>query len=121
MQHVCNSYADKYKNEKCTKENEAYFGNLPCTIVPIPNKKKWENNLRQAEKTYPAFTNGIKETSIFYYKEYRCGKYPYALPSWVAAANYIESDIEVSKHTLTNAKTGFSASKFIKKGLKFIR
>ena len=76
-------------------------------------KKKWENNLRQAEKTYPAFTNGIKETSIFYYKEYRCGKYPYALPSWVAAANYIESDIEVSKHTLTNAKTGFSASKFI--------
>jgi hypothetical protein len=31
----------------------------------------------------------------------------------VAAANYIESDIEVSRHTLTNAKTGFSASKFI--------
>ena len=76
-------------------------------------KKKWENNLIKPEKSYPAFHDGIKETSIFYYKEYRCGKYPYALPTWVAAANYIESDIEVSKHTLTNAKTGFSASKFI--------
>ena len=76
-------------------------------------KKKWQNNLVKAEKEYPAFHDGIKETSIFYYKEYRCDKAPYALPSWVAAANYIESDIEVSKHTLTNAKTGFSASKFI--------
>jgi DNA-binding CsgD family transcriptional regulator len=35
------------------------------------------------------------------------------LPSWVAACNWVESDIEVSRHTLTNAKTGFSASKFI--------
>lgn len=76
-------------------------------------KKKWENNLIKAEKEYPAFHPTIKETSIFYYKEYRCGKAPYALPTWVAAANYIESDIEVSRHTLTNAKTGFSASKFI--------
>ena len=76
-------------------------------------KKKWENNLVKAEKEYPAFHPTIKETSIFYYKEYRCGKAPYALPTWVAAANYIESDIEVSRHTLTNAKTGFSASKFI--------
>jgi DNA-binding CsgD family transcriptional regulator len=31
----------------------------------------------------------------------------------VAACNWVESDIEVSRHTLTNAKTGFSASKFI--------
>ena len=76
-------------------------------------KKKWENNLVKAETEYPAFNPTIKETSIFYYKEYRCGKAPYALPTWVAAANYIESDIEVSRHTLTNAKTGFSASKFI--------
>lgn len=73
-------------------------------------KKKWDDsNMKQ----YPAFYNGIKEKSIFYYKEYRSGKKPYALPSWVAACNWIESDIEVSKCTLTNAKTGFSASKFI--------
>jgi DNA-binding transcriptional MerR regulator len=76
-------------------------------------KEKWDNSLRAYEKEYPAFYEGAKETSIFYFKEYRCGKNTYALPSWVAACNWIESDIEVSKHTLTNAKTGFSASKFI--------
>jgi hypothetical protein len=37
----------------------------------------------------------------------------YALPGYLASCNYIESDIEVSKHTLTNAQTGFSGSKFI--------
>jgi hypothetical protein len=34
-------------------------------------KKKWENNLVKAEKEYPAFNPTIKQTSIFYYKEYR--------------------------------------------------
>ena len=76
-------------------------------------KKEWNNNLLKPETCYPKFRPGIAETSIFYYKEYRCGKAPYALPSWVAACNWVESDIEVSRHTLTNAKTGFSASKFI--------
>lgn len=97
-----NVYHISYNKIRSNKDNtEFYF------------KEKWDNTFHSIEKTYPAFSNGIKETSIFYYKEYRCGKNVYALPSWVAACNWIESDIEVSKHTLTNAKTGFSASKFI--------
>lgn len=76
-------------------------------------KKEWNNNMLKPETSYPKFRPGIAETSIFYYKEYRCGKAPYALPTWVAACNWVESDIEVSRHTLTNAKTGFSSSKFI--------
>jgi len=76
-------------------------------------RKKWSNTWEQPETQYPAFHPGCVTTSIFYFKEYRCGKNPYALPSWVAACNWVESDIEVSRHTLTNAKTGFSASKFI--------
>lgn len=76
-------------------------------------RKKWSNTWEQPETQYPAFHPGCTTTSIFYFKEYRCGKNPYALPSWVAACNWVESDIEVSRHTLTNAKTGFSASKFI--------
>lgn len=77
-------------------------------------KKSWDKNAwQEADKTYPAFTPGITVTSVYYFKEYRSGKNTYALPSWVAACNWIESDIEVSKATLTNAKTGFSASKFI--------
>lgn len=76
-------------------------------------RKKWMNSWEQPETEFPAFHPGTTTSSIFYFKEYRCGKNTYALPSWVAACNYIESDIEVSRHTLTNAKTGFSASKFI--------
>ena len=37
----------------------------------------------------------------------------YSLPGYFGALNYIESDIEVSKHVLGNAQTGFSASKLI--------
>lgn len=50
---------------------------------------------------------------IFYIKEYRPNIGIYGLPSYFAALNYIESDIEVSKHILGNAQTGFSASKLI--------
>lgn len=97
-----NYYHIAYDRMRSNEDNNVFY-----------YKKEWNNNMLKAETTYPKFRPGIAETSIFYFKEYRCGKDPYALPSWVAACNYIESDIEVSKHTLTNAKTGFSASKFI--------
>lgn len=50
---------------------------------------------------------------ILYIKEYRPGLDTYALPGYMGALNYIESDIEVSRHVLGNAQTGFSASKLI--------
>jgi hypothetical protein len=97
-----NYYHIAYDRMRTNEDNNVFY-----------YKKEWNNNMLKPETSYPKFRPGITETSIFYFKEYRCGKDPYALPSWVAACNYIESDIEVSKHTLTNAKTGFSASKFI--------
>jgi len=54
-----------------------------------------------------------KGKQILYIKEYRPNIGIYGLPSYFAALNYIESDIEVSKHILGNAQTGFSASKLI--------
>jgi len=75
-------------------------------------KKDWFDRAT-TPKGYPAFKQGIKEPSIFAYKEYRPGIKTYPLPGYIASFNYIEADIEVSKHTLTNAQTGFSASKFI--------
>jgi DNA-binding MarR family transcriptional regulator len=75
-------------------------------------KKDWKNWNEQSME-YPKFKPGIQEASIFYFKEYNPDGDVYPLPSWVASCNWIESDIEVSKHTLTNALTGFSASKFI--------
>ena len=62
----------------------------------------------------PAFnTYERKGKQILYIKEYRPGLDTYSLPGYMGALNYIESDIEVSKHVLGNAQTGFSASKLI--------
>jgi hypothetical protein len=97
-----NIYHMSYDRIRTNESNDCFY-----------YRKKWINSWEQSESEYPAFHPGITKTSIFYFKEYRCGKNPYALPSWVAACNWVESDIEVSRHTLTNAKTGFSASKFI--------
>jgi hypothetical protein len=97
-----NYYHVAYERLRTNEDNTCFY-----------YKKEWKNNLQKAEKEYPAFRPGITTTSIFFYKEYRCGKNPYPLPTFIPACNWIESDIEVSRHTLTNAKTGFSASKFI--------
>jgi predicted transcriptional regulator len=75
-------------------------------------KRDW-NDKNEKVKVFPAFDPSNTETSIFFFREYRPGLQTYCLPSYIGSCNYIEADIEVSKHTLTNAKTGFSASKFI--------
>ena len=75
--------------------------------------KDWTDRKEEAE-VIPAFnTQNRKGKQIIYIKEYRPGLDTYALPGYMGALNYIESDIEVSKHVLGNAQTGFSASKLI--------
>ena len=62
----------------------------------------------------PAFNTQVRQgKQILYIKEYRPGMDTYSLPGYMGALNYILSDIEVSKHVLGNAQTGFSASKLI--------
>lgn len=99
-----NYYHISYTKLRTNEDNSLFF-----------YRKDWDKTWRGEQQTeeYPAFYPGIKETSIYFFKEYRCGKDPYPLPSWVACCNWIESDVEISKHTLTNAMTGFSASKMI--------
>jgi DNA-binding Lrp family transcriptional regulator len=76
-------------------------------------KEDWNDRKEKAE-IYLAFNPMLPEgKQILYVKEYRPNVGSYALPSYFGALNYIESDIEVSKHVLGNAKTGFSASKLI--------
>lgn len=63
---------------------------------------------------FNAFNSQVRTgTQILYIKEYRPNLNTYALPGYFGALNYIESDIEISKHVLGNAQTGFSASKLI--------
>lgn len=66
------------------------------------------------KEVYNAFNSQLRTgTQILYLKEYRPNLNAYALPGYFGALNYIESDIEISKHVLGNAQTGFSASKLI--------
>jgi hypothetical protein len=76
-------------------------------------KEKWDDRNEKA-MVYPAFNpaNPVGK-QILYIKEYRPNMGYYSLPGYFGALNYIESDIEISKHVLGNAQTGFSASKLI--------
>ena len=76
-------------------------------------KEEW-NNRNEKAQVYPAFNPANPYgKQILYVKEYRPNMGFYSLPGYFGALNYIESDIEISKHVLGNAQTGFSASKLI--------
>lgn len=77
-------------------------------------KEDWKAYKKEIEFVYPAFNPKVPQgKQIIYLKEYRPNIGVYSLPVYFGALNYIESDVEVSKHVLGNAKTGFSASKLI--------
>jgi ribosomal protein S25 len=91
-----------YTKMRTNKDNTQYW-----------YKEDWKDN-----KVKPIVVSAFNPKQpigkqILYVKEYRPNIGIYALPSYFAALNYIESDIEVSKHILGNAQTGFSASKLI--------
>jgi len=72
------------------------------------------NDRKFKKDVYNAFNTQLRQGSqVLYLKEYRPNLNAYALPGYYGALNYIESDIEISKHVLGNAQTGFSASKLI--------
>ena len=76
-------------------------------------KEDWADRSEKA-MVYPAFNpSNPYSKQILYIKEYRPNMGYYSLPGYFGALNYIESDIEISKHVLGNAQTGFSASKLI--------
>jgi len=76
-------------------------------------KQDWSDRKEKEEVINAYNTDLRKGKQILYIKEYRPGLDTYSLPSYMGALNFIESDVEVSKHILGNAQTGFSASKLI--------
>jgi hypothetical protein len=75
--------------------------------------ENWEDR-KYKKEIYNGFNSTLRQgTQIMYLKEYRPNLNAYALPGYFGALNYVESDIEISKHVLGNAQTGFSASKLI--------
>jgi len=76
-------------------------------------KENWGDR-NEKQMVYAAFNPANPYgKQILYVKEYRPNMGIYSLPGYFGALNYIESDIEISKHVLGNAQTGFSASKLI--------
>jgi hypothetical protein len=76
-------------------------------------KNDWAD-YKEKPREYPAFnTNDKFGSQILYVKTYNNLSEVYPLPSYFQGLNYIESDIEVSRHILGNAKQGFVGSTLI--------
>lgn len=76
-------------------------------------KNDWAD-YKEKPREYPAFnTNDKYGSQILYVKAYNNLSETYPLPSYFQGLNYIESDIEVSRHILGNAKQGFVGSTLI--------
>jgi len=69
---------------------------------------------KEKPREYPQFsTQNTTGSQIYYKREYNPTSEIYPLPSYFQGLNYIESDIEVSRHILGNAKQGFVGSTLI--------
>jgi len=76
-------------------------------------KNDWDD-YKEKPREYPAFnTNDKYGSQILYVKAYNNLSETYPLPSYFQGLNMIESDIEVSRHILGNAKQGFVGSTLI--------
>jgi hypothetical protein len=76
-------------------------------------KNDW-SDLREKAREYPAFNlSNPTGSQIYSYKEYNSFSEVYPIPSYYQGLNYIESDIQVSRHILGNAKQGFVGSTLI--------
>jgi DNA-binding Lrp family transcriptional regulator len=76
-------------------------------------KDNW-SDFKEKPREYDAFNvNNPVGSQIYYYKEYNPSSDIYPLPSYFQGLNYIESDIEISRHILGNAKKQWVASKLV--------
>lgn len=78
-------------------------------------KDDWKDNKETARK-YPAFNNKYEKdqpSKILFVKQDNPDSDVYPLPNYFQGLNYIDSDVQVSRHILGNAKEGFVASTLI--------
>jgi hypothetical protein len=76
-------------------------------------KDNW-SDFKEKPREYDAFNvNNPVGSQIYYYKEYNPSSDVYPLPAYFQGLNYIESDIEISRHILGNAKKQWVASKLV--------
>ena len=78
-------------------------------------KDDWTlSEFKEQAREYDAFDpSNPKGAQILFVKQYNPKSDVYPLPSYFQGLNYIESDIQVSRHILGNAKHNFVATKLI--------
>lgn len=78
-------------------------------------KDDWsKSEFRESAREYKAFNpSDPTGAQILFVKQYNPKSDIYPLPSYFQGLNYIESDIQVSRHILGNAKKNFVATKLI--------
>jgi len=77
-------------------------------------KDSWALFNKDKAEVYPSFNPNVRKgTQILYVKKYRPNMFAYAIPEYLNCVNYIQSDVEISKHVLGNAQCGFNSSKQI--------
>jgi hypothetical protein len=78
-------------------------------------KNDWTSSqYKEKAREYDAFNpNDKSKPQILFVKQYNPKSDVYPLPSYFQGLNYIESDIQVSRHILGNAKHNFVATKLI--------
>lgn len=136
---TCNSVGDTWNDilRKCIKDDELYRGyylqviwnrakqvseiyhiefkkvRVSKDLTEFYVKNNWAD-FKEQPRCYPAFnvSNPIG-SQILYYKEYNPASELYPLPSYYQGLNYVEADIQVSRHILGNSKQGFVGSKLI--------
>jgi hypothetical protein len=76
-------------------------------------KNDWADNKEKA-RLYPAFNiQDPVASQVLFVKQYNPKSDIYPLPNYFQGLNYIESDVQVSRHILGNAKDGFVATTLI--------
>jgi len=78
-------------------------------------KDDWTaSDFKEKIREYPGFNpKDASGTQILFVKQYNPQSDVYPLPSYFQGLNYLESDIQVSRHILGNAKNNFVATKLI--------
>jgi predicted transcriptional regulator len=87
--------------------------NKECTKFFVKND--WKDN-KEEMRPYTAF-KGVYDkdnpSQILFVKQYNPDSDIYPIPDYFQGLNYIESDVQVSRHILGNAKDGFVATTLI--------
>ena len=72
-------------------------------------KDNWQDNKEQPRK-YPAFNPtqyNTQPSQVLFVKQYNPKGSAYPLPSYFSSLNYVDADVQVSRHILGNAVDGF--------------